>query len=222
MDSRHQDAFENVQFSSSDGFTIAATLGIPAEPTGVAVVFIHEGESDRSEWGDLPAKCLAEGWVTLAYDIRGHGASSGEWDDAWYSLPRFVTGDLKAAVTYLENLRQIDIGSIALVGSSVGGNVACAMSDHHPKIATTVSISAKTTAVQSLRNSAKLALDTVYHIASQGDEDGDRAAWAYELFQRTSSSRKLEIIQGSEHGVSCFDEDPTLPSRIIDWLVRTI
>lgn len=220
MESVHQEAFEIVEFDTHDGFNISASLGIPTKSTGAAVVFIHEGGSDRSEWGRMPARCLSQGWVTLAYDIRGHGGSSGEWDDAWYTRPRFVTEDLLGAITFLETLSQLGIRRIALVGSSIGGNIACAMGSHHASIVATVSLSAKTIAVRSLGDSSDLALETIYHIASQGDENGDRAAWAYELFQSTSTARKLEITEGAAHGVGCFEEDPMLQDRIIDWLIR--
>jgi dienelactone hydrolase len=217
--------FERIEFQTSDGFTIAASVGIPPsshpQPPMPAVVFVHEGESDRSEWASVTEACVARGWVTLAYDMRGHGESSGRWREEWYTEPGGIIADLKAALAYIGHRENVDSGRIAVVGSSVGGNLACVASALCD-IQTTVALSHKTPAIFSLADSEELTFRSIFHLASQGDEDGDRARWANEVFQRTTPPRRLEISDGSGHGVAMFDEDPTVPDRILKWLSGTI
>jgi dienelactone hydrolase len=217
--------FEPLEFQTSDGFVIAASLGVPQEPFSEAVrpavVFAHEGESDRSEWDAVAKACLSRGWVTLAYDMRGHGESSGTWQDEWYNEPGVIIEDLKAALAYIRNHEQVDGKRIAVVGASVGGNLACVASALCD-IQTTVAISHKTPAIFSLAGFEELTFRSIFHLASQGDEAGDRAGWANEMFQRTTPPRRLEITDGSGHGVAIFGEDPAIPDRILEWLGKTL
>lgn len=217
--------FETIEFQTSDGFRIAASLGIPQAhfpgASNPGVIFFHEGESDRREWDSVAKACVSRGWATLACDMRGHGESSGSWRKEWYTESGGLIEDLKSALFYIRNHEHVDSGRIAVVGSSVGGNLACVASALCD-IRTTVALSHKAPAIFSLADSESLTFRSVFHLASQGDEEGDRARWANEMFQQTIPPRQLEITGGSGHGVAIFDEDPTVPDRIIEWLDKTL
>ena len=59
----------------------------------------------------------AKGYVTLAYSVRGHGASSG--------LSTIMSTDERSDLTYvlsfLRSLPDVDTNSVGIVGSSQGG-----------------------------------------------------------------------------------------------------
>ena len=215
--------FETIEFKTADDFTIAASLGIPetlSEPLPV-VIFVHQGGSTRREWESVAKRVFRQGMATLAYDIRGHGQSSGRWTNAWYDDPDNAPEDLKAAIEYAKNLARVADNRVAVVGSSVGGNLACVASARYG-IKTAVAISHKTSAVFNLAGVDSLAFRSIYHISSQGDQGGQRARWATELFEQTAEPHKLEITRGSDHGVAVFRTAPTVPDRILQWLQDTL
>ncbi len=222
---------QTVSFKTDDGITIAATLSTPANTNRKAptVIFIHQGGSDKSEWTKQPLfQAVAEaGMVALAYDVRGHGASGGKADfSTLFDDPKQAPLDLKAATTYLVATGKVDESRIAVVGASIGSNLAVmAMGKSEFRIKTAVAMSGKTSAVYNLAGTTngELAFGSIYHIASAEEQGGLRAKWAEELFERTAHPRKIEIIENSNgHGVSVFNDDPSLASRILVWLKETL
>jgi len=215
--------FENVAFKTADDFNIAASLGVPTtlNPSMPAVIFIHQGGATRREWQSVAKQAFREGWVTLAYDIRGHGASSGRWTNAWYDDPDNAPEDVKAAIKYVKGLTNVEGDRIAVVGASVGGNLACVASALY-EVKTAVAISHKTSAVFNLAGEDSLQFRSIYHLAAEGDQSGQRKRWATELFEQTSEPKKLEITKGSGHGVAIFNTDRTVPDRIVQWLRDTL
>ena len=220
-----------VSFRTDDGVSIAATLLAPANADNKlpVVIFIHQGESDKSEWTSqaLFKSVVASGMIALAYDVRGHGASGGEADfSTLFDDPKQAPLDLKAAIAFLTDTGKADPSRIAVVGASIGSNIAVmAMGKPEFRIKTAVAISGKASAVYSLAGveEGDLAFGSVYHIASADEQGGLRAKWAEELFERTSSPRKIEIVENSNgHGVSIFKDDPTLAARILAWLKETL
>ncbi len=224
-------AEQSVSFTTDDNITIAAVLSLPSgnETKSPAIIFIHQGGSDKSEWTNQPLfeAVVREGMTALAYDVRGHGASGGKADfSTLFDDPEQAPLDLKAAITYLMATGKVDGNRIAIVGASIGSNLAVmAMGRPEFSVKTAVAISGKTSAVYNLAGvkDGGLSFASIYHIASAGEQGGLRAKWAEELFERTSHPRKIEIVEGSNgHGVSIFNDDPSLASRILSWLQKTL
>ena len=220
-----------VEFSTDDNVTIVATVSEPRNVKGstAAVIFIHQGGSSREEWTSLEIfqNISEQGMLALAYDVRGHGASSGEADfSTLFDDPLQAPRDLAAAIDWLEQSGQVDMSRIAIVGASIGANLACvAAGSRDFNIKTAVAMSAKVSAVYNLAGGEeKLAgLKSVFLIAAELEQDGQRAIWAADLFAMTEEPRQLEIVAGSSgHGVSVFEDDPILQQRVLDWLLRTL
>lgn len=224
-------AEQPVSFKTEDNITIAASLSVPSTQTGKvpAVIFIHQGGSDKSEWAQQPLfKAVVDaGMIALAYDVRGHGQSSGKAEfSTLFDDPKQAPLDLKAAISYLITTGKVDENRIAIIGASIGSNLAVmAMGKPEFRIKTAVAMSGKTSAVYNLAgmSEGELEFGSIYHIASAGEQNGLRAKWAEELFERTASPRKIEIIENSNgHGVSVFADDPALADRILIWLKETL
>ncbi|MEM7388210.1 MAG: alpha/beta fold hydrolase [Verrucomicrobiota bacterium] len=215
--------FTDLTLKTDDGFTIAASFGVP--DNGVervpAVVFIHQGGSDRGEWETVAKDAFRRGWATLAYDIRGHGDSSGTWTNAWFDDPDKAPSDLQAALEHLRSHERVDSNRIAVVGASVGGNLACVASALY-SVKTVVALSHKTSAVFNLAGREDLEFRSIFHLSTEGDQGGQRANWAKELYEQTAEPRRLEIVSGSAHGVSMFKTDAAVPDRILEWLEETL
>lgn len=100
---------EEVSFPTSRDLTLRGTLyGSGTQ----AVIFAHEPNADRSAWQPLAIELAARGYMTLAFDMRGHGASDG---------PRLLSlfrDDIDAAIDFVE-ARGAE--AYVLVGSDYGG-----------------------------------------------------------------------------------------------------
>ncbi len=224
---------QNVTFHTQDNVAISAVIRFPANVAGKmpAVIFIHQGGSGKDEWTslDIFQETAGSGMIAMAYDVRGHGGSGsdgitgapGIFDD-----PNRAPLDLKAALDYLSETGRVDESRIAVVGASIGANLASmAAGKTGFRVKTAVAISGKTSAVYNLAGGEKsdIAFTSIFHIASGQEQDGLRAKWAREMYDLTADPKKLEIIPGSSgHGVSIFKDDPALQKRILTWLIKTL
>lgn len=214
-----------VSFVTSDGITIRGTLRRVATRPAAKVpmlILIHQGFRLRSEWNPFVPAFSAAGYSSLAYNIRGHGDSGGSFTSADFDNPNTSPRDLEAALAFVRGLPNTDGDRIGIVGSSVGGNLACVASQKR-WAKTAVNISGKTSAVRNLAAESSLALESMFHIASSGDGGGQRAAWANELYGFTSGSRQVEVVPASSaHGVAVITASTGLLDRIVTWLDETL
>lgn len=113
----------------SDGYSIAANMYTPQGKPGEkfpALVLLHPFGAVKEQSMDLYAKAFAEkGFVTLAYDRRNMGKSSGKIRQYEDSRGGAVL-DCKNAVTYLSTLDNVDSDKISVFGLCAGGGYAVA------------------------------------------------------------------------------------------------
>ena len=216
---------EHVKFETDDGYSISAIIGKPENIVEdlPGIILIHQGGSSKEEWGSFFDKLVKQKYIVLAYDVRGHGGSDKvENIYALFNDPNSAPHDLYAAFEYLKDYDNVDADRIAIIGASIGANLAC-VGITKLNIKTAVSISAKTSAVENLNRSKDLILKSIFYIASTGDQNGKRVEWARELYDRTEFPKKfLEVKNSSAHGVSIFKNEPSVKNEIILWLKETL
>lgn len=91
---------------------------------GPAVVLIHNHFMDMGIW-DAWADALADQFTVLRYDLSGHGLT-GPDPSGIYTVAR----DVELLLGLLE---QLGLGDVALVGSSLGGNIGFTFAATHPE-----------------------------------------------------------------------------------------
>ncbi|MEE4545834.1 alpha/beta hydrolase [Streptomyces sp. V4-01] len=199
----------SVTFDSA-GIDIAGHLYTPDAPASgprPAVVVGHPGTGVKEQAAGLYARRLAEqGFVALAFDSAYQGESGG--------LPRGLEDpghrveDLKAAVSYLTALAEVDADRIGLLGicASGGYTLTATAADHRVKAVATVS------GVDIARQ---------FRFGADGDQDPavfqgmlDAAALARSAAARGEDPGVMPIFPetaeqagalGGEHGVDGFD-----------------
>ena len=144
-----------VSFQTEDS-ELAGTLAIPEgeAPFPAVIILAGSGPWDRngdedarmvealrqagqpvlavdSTYRDIAEGLSRAGMVTLRYDKRGIGNSTGEGGD----FPEPSLRDLRAAVTFLRSHPSVDPERIALVGHSLGGLWALMKAAEDPDIA---------------------------------------------------------------------------------------
>jgi len=216
---------EKIKFKTDDGYSLSAVIG---KPDSIAedlpgIILIHQGGSSKEEWGGFFDELVKQNYIVLSIDLRGHGESDKVGNIyALFNDPNQAPHDLFSAYEYLNSQENVDLERLAIIGASIGANLAC-VGISKLDIKTAVSISAKTSAVENLNGSKELNLRSIFFIASTGDQNGKRVEWARELYDRTEFPKKiLEVKNSSAHGVSIFKDEPKVKNKIILWLKETL
>ena len=133
----------------ANGFNLTGTLSKPSAGAGrrAAIVLVAgSGPQDRDEtvagvpvFGQLASALADAGFFVLRYDKRGVGQSGGRTENAALSD---YTDDLRAAVKFLSDRKDVDPKRIAVVGHSEGGAVALMEAARNDRVATAVLLAA--------------------------------------------------------------------------------
>ena len=140
---------EAVKFGSN-GVTLAGTISKPATPPAgrlpAIVLASGSGAPDRDGvafgipiTGQMADALADAGFLVLRYDKRGSGQSGGRPGTA--ALTDYAE-DLRAAVHYLADRKDVEPKRIAVVGHSEGGAVALMAADRDRRIAAVVVVAA--------------------------------------------------------------------------------
>ncbi|MER8002141.1 alpha/beta hydrolase [Streptomyces sp. NPDC095613] len=119
----HAEGAQSVTFPS-DSVTIAGNLyrppGFDASKKHPAIVVSHPWGGVKEQTAGLYARSMAEqGFITLAYDASHYGQSEGKPRNM--EDPSHRVRDIRSAVTYLSNHRQVDADRIGTLGVCAGG-----------------------------------------------------------------------------------------------------
>lgn len=110
---------ENISFTSS-GLRLGGTVFYPPnkKDSNPAILFVHGWTGNRTS-SFQHAKALANlGYVCLLFDLRGHGSSEGDRNEA---TNKDFLDDAVAAYDYLAAIKDVDKSNISAIGSSFGG-----------------------------------------------------------------------------------------------------
>lgn len=126
----------NIEFKSGNAETVHGVLFEPST-AGLhpAIIFAHGLASTHEEFGDYPEKFSQRGYVTLAIDFRGHGASEGM--RGLISEDRWVE-DLRHALDFIAAQPGVDAKHIALFGHSLGGGAVICTAPRDPRVSVVV------------------------------------------------------------------------------------
>ena len=217
---------EAVTINSTDNVAVSATFFKGKAEKGPAVVLVHMLGRSRADWTPILEKYLLPEapFSYLAIDLRGHGDSTKQ-DGKTISYSEFSTkewngavADVAAAVAYLRSRPDVDGDKIAIVGASIGANLALRYAAFDPKI----------------RAIALLSPGGDYHgvtvggtvMKAYGDrpiflaashEDSPANDTVPALAQLSKGTKVVEIYPGTLHGTKMFGAQP-LDKQLTDFL----
>lgn len=206
-------AEEGVIVTASDGLALAGTFypgsGAPPWP---GVLLLHMLGSERGAWADVAASLSARGYASLAIDMRGHGSTGGAQD--W----TLAVDDLQRVWTYMAGREDVDESRTAVVGASIGSNMALITGAGQPAIDTVVLLSPGLdyNGVTTEDAMATYGARPVLIVASE--EDTYAADSSRTLQGLAAGEANLVMYSGAGHGTNMFGPQPDLTTTIIDWL----
>ena len=122
---------DDITIITDDSKTLSAYYFYNADQKEKAqplVVLIHQFMLNKDQWStSFIDSLLRNNYKVLAYDMRGHGKSSKvEYElTKLLSDPNEAPTDVKAVFKWAKNQKGIDSTRIAVIGTSIGGNLAC-------------------------------------------------------------------------------------------------
>lgn len=211
-------AVQRVVIRTDDGVSLGATWYEPHDRPGPAVILVHMLQGTRRDWESLPQRLSAAGIGVLAFDLRGHGDSSGSGSD--YAAMR---ADVKAARRYLAARSDVIPGRIGVAGASLGASVAALAAADEATAFASLALLSPVTDFRGVRIDGalrKLAARRMLVVAS--DEDSYAMRTARDIQKAAAGTRELLILSGAGHGTAMLWRSPDLAGSLVDWFRRTL
>jgi len=205
---------EEMTVEAADGLPIRATLLAPltsgADP---GVILLHMLGDDRTVWGKvgLAADLVAAGYAVLVVDMRGHGQTGGAPD--W----TLAADDLGRVWDAFAALETVDEARTAVVGASIGANMALRVGTDRPEVRTVVLLSPGldyrgVTTQELLDNYGQRPLLLV------ASEDDAYSADSVRALAEAASGATVQMYEDAGHGTNMFAAEPELAALIVGWL----
>jgi pimeloyl-ACP methyl ester carboxylesterase len=214
-----QPGVENITIAGAEDLPLQTTLYTPGG-SGLlpGVVLLHMLGSDRQVWDDngIANTLVENGYAVLAVDMRGHGETGNSID--WQLAPE----DLQRAWKHFTSLDTVDPQRTAVIGASIGANLALLTGADQPAIRTVVLLSPGLDyrGVTSEGPLAKYGVRPILIVASE--EDTYAADSSRTLATLANGESRLEMYNGAGHGTRMFDAQPDLSNLIITWLAQNL
>lgn len=206
-----------VQLLTEDGVPLAASYYEPSRPSAPAVALFHMLTRSRHDWDDLAARLHAEGFAVLTVDLRGHGESgvdpSGSQADL---LPMRL--DAKAARLFLKAQTRVDSGRLAIVGASIGANLAVIDASTDPAVRTVVLLSAGLDYRNLRTDGALRAFGNRPALLVASSDDAYALRSAGRLASAGGGARQVHVVDNAGHGTVMLGRIPDLLPLVVDWL----
>ncbi len=220
---------EQVSFKTDDGVTIAGTFYRPSKlrmEKVPVVILLHALGGTRADWAAFAKECTSEGYAALAIDLRGHGESlsfpggTRRWQELADADIASMYRDVKAAAAWITSRREANEDRIAIVGASIGANLAINYSITDPRVRTVVLLSPGLNyrGIDSMFAAEHYGTRAIMIVASESDQPAGRdAETLYEAVKKHASQPKLKMYPGSLHGANLMNGANGLDRIIFAW-----
>ncbi|MBI4281002.1 alpha/beta fold hydrolase [Candidatus Uhrbacteria bacterium] len=218
---------ESISFETADGLIIKGDY-YPSQGSNQAVLLLHMRPETKSSWKSLAEQLVANGFSVLAIDLRGHGESVLRSNGGAVRYETFTEPeeqqsikDLEAAGRWLEEQRGFLPNNLALVGASIGANLALQYLSERADLPAAVLLSPGLVyrGIDTQPMLEKLASGQRLMFVAAKD-DTYSALTVGVLNEKTAVSHQTKIFDSGGHGTHLFSSHPSLKEEIIVWLKK--
>jgi alpha-beta hydrolase superfamily lysophospholipase len=211
-------AARGVSFRTDDGVTLA---GLWYEPVSraPAVILIHMLHRSRNDWEPLASRLSGEGYGVLAFDLRGHGESGGAIPaDGQYTV---FLQDVAAARHFVSARTDVVPSRLALIGASIGGNLALLDAAARPGV-TAIALLSPSIDYRGLRLDAAIRKFPGLLLLVAGDDDPYAMRSSHEIVKAGGGRRETLVLPHAGHGTTMLSRNPDLIRVLVDWVKRAL
>lgn len=208
---------EDISFVTSDGIKIAATLYKAENPSKTGIILLHMRAKSRADWEDFALKLNSAGFDALAIDFRGHGDSGGTRVDQFSNQDyQNLSLDVAAAYKYLKSKEPST--NIALIGASIGANVALNYAVQNTNTVAVVLLSPGLDYKGLKTDETSKQTSKPVFLATSSDDP--QSYDGLETWKANIKNLELVTYTDAGHGTNMFDPHPELTDKIINWLKK--
>ena len=206
-----------VAFAARDGTPLTGHIFESSSRPAPGIVLVHMLGKSKDEWTWMAERLQDAGATVLTIDLRGHGGSGGSAG----ALPAMVN-DVAAAIDWLAARPTVRPGALAVVGSSLGANLAALAAANHGNVRA-VALVSPSLDYRGVRLDAaamkRLGPRPVWLAASTEDPYALRTIREL-VTSGTAREQAVSPVRG--HGTSLLTADADLARGLLDWLRRTL
>jgi pimeloyl-ACP methyl ester carboxylesterase len=193
------------------------------------VILIHQFKETKEQWKEaFIDSLLATGFKVLMYDIRGHGKSSKVNYELTKLLedPEEAPKDIIAVFEWAKNEKGIDTSRIGVMGTSIGGNVACyAGLNLHAKAIISVSNGKETFEKFTGYDERMMGRpffpkfkNGLFICGSKDDDLQQGQKWILDNF--VEGGKEHKVYDSDKHGKFLIEEYPEINTLSINWFKK--
>lgn len=215
---------EPVSLVTTDGKTLAALFHrdatSPVQAPGLLLV--HQFKATKEQWDPVIEDLTGLGWRVLAIDLRGHGASdpaNGNLVDILHDAAQAPL-DVQAGLAWLTASGEADPARLAIVGTSIGANLACVSSTLGYGTKLHVALSPRDVPVVNLAgNPAEISFSGLYCVAGALDNGGVQAQTCESFVSDAEAPKEVVVLPDTAaHGKAIVSDFPEEWAKIVSWL----
>jgi acetyl esterase/lipase len=202
---------------AEDGLEIRGTYLAGRNPDGSAALLLPMYGADRATWAAFAEALADSGLASLAIDLRGQGATGGAED---WGLAR---SDVSRAFDWLAGQPGIDPDRIAVIGASIGANLALVQAASSPGAVAAVGLLSPGFDYFRVRIDGltpQLGDTPLFLAASEGD--GYSASTVRQIAGEAGGRPTLVVLDGSAHGTALFAAHPELERMLIQFVKESL
>jgi dienelactone hydrolase len=216
---------EMITFRTRDGVTIKGNYFKPLRKQAPVFILLHMMPATKESWNDFAYIIQKNGYAALAIDLRGHGESTDrngvrlDYKEFKDEKHRSSMNDIASAMEFLAGRSEIDLSRIAIVGASIGANLALwqASIDKDVRLMMLLSPGLNYRGILADELAPRFK-GHVYILASEGDtKSADSSRKLAGIFP---GETKLEIIKGDLHGTNMFNRE--IMNDLLKWALERI
>jgi len=177
-----------------------------------SIILIHMLKKDKTEWTPMAQWLQQEGYAVIVPDLRGHGQSTGNLKQFNTQDFNSMKYDIAAIKSVLEN-NGADATRIAIVGASIGANIAYNYAVNDKDVKTMILLSPGKD-YRGIVLDEKLFTKPYLIVASKDD------SYSVQTAQELRNKNKLAetmIYEDAGHGTNMLSKEDLL-STMLYWL----
>jgi dienelactone hydrolase len=206
-----------------DGVRLTGTLYETERPRPAGLILVHARGGSRTDYKSFAQQAQREGYLALAFDLRGHGDSlspsgvaSSHHD---FQAPHWqaVQYDIDAAKETILNAGA-DPENLAIVGAGLGANLALSYASTHEDIQAAVLLSPSRVeeGISAADAVKRFGMRPVMLLVTTGDTAG--LATCQLLRDTVPGHCEIREYGGTARGAAIFDSASTSSGQVILWL----